>query len=114
MSQVIHDYVRDMQTRVRRDPSSVTLLRAVFLKLSSVLDVPLVRITQASSPDAVSVAQYYSAELVSLVRHILQVVPATVFEILHGMIALQTSKMKPLPIKLELANLKDLAQLTQR
>lgn len=40
-------------------PSSQPL-RALFLKLTSVLDVPLVRITQAGSRDTESVAHYYS------------------------------------------------------
>lgn len=44
--QCITDYVEEMQARVKRDPSCVVLLRAVFLKLTSVLDSPLVRISQ--------------------------------------------------------------------
>jgi len=43
------------------DPSSVIMLRSTFLKLSSILDLPLVRINQAKSPDLFSVSQYFSS-----------------------------------------------------
>jgi len=42
------------------DPSTVIKLRAMFLKLASILDLPLVRISQAQSKDIQSVAEYYS------------------------------------------------------
>lgn len=41
-------------------PPPLQPLRALFLKLTSVLDTPLVRITQAGSKDTESVAHYYS------------------------------------------------------
>ena len=43
-----------------RDPGTVIKLRAMFLKLASILDLPLVRISQAQSKDINSVAEYYS------------------------------------------------------
>ena len=43
------------------------------LQLASALDLPLMRIGQASSPDIMSVSQYYSGELVAYVRKVLQV-----------------------------------------
>lgn len=36
------------------------------------MDLPLVRIGQANSPDLVSVSQYYSGELVAYVRKVRQ------------------------------------------
>ena len=45
---------------VIRDPGTVIKLRAMFLKLASILDLPLVRISQAQSKDINSVAEYYS------------------------------------------------------
>ena len=39
--------------------------------MASALDLPLVRIGQANSPDLVSVSQYYSGELVSYVRKVM-------------------------------------------
>eukprot|EP01051_Picozoa_sp_SAG22_P015169 SAG22_NODE_1947_length_3277_cov_1.880743_5_plen_44_part_00 len=37
------------------------------------LELPLIRIVQAGSDDAESVAQYYSSELVKYIRRVLQV-----------------------------------------
>ena len=42
----------------------VIQLRSVFLKLVSILDLPLMRINQAGSADLISVSEYYSTELV--------------------------------------------------
>lgn len=39
-------------------------------QLASALDLPLLRINQANSPDLLSVSQYYSGELVSYVRKV--------------------------------------------
>ena len=38
--------------------------------MASALDLPLVRIGEANSPDLVSVSQYYSGELVAYVRKV--------------------------------------------
>ena len=56
--------------RLQEDPNSVLLLRATFLKLVSIIDLPLVRINQCGSKDVVSVAGYYSGELVAFVRKV--------------------------------------------
>lgn len=69
---VINDYTDLMRARIQRDPFCVLKLRATFLKLVSILHTPLVRIHEASSPDLESVSQYYSSELVSYVRSVLQ------------------------------------------
>ena len=68
-----YSYTRYMQQGIKKDPSLVTKLRATFLKLASALDLPLMRVNQANSPDLVSVSQYYSSELVAYVRVVLQV-----------------------------------------
>jgi WASH complex subunit strumpellin len=100
--------------RVHRDPTSVVLLRATFLKTASILDVPLVRITAIDSPDAVSVAEYYSGELVEFVRLVLEIIPISVFHVLKQIVRIQTHQMKPIPIRLEAKDLKDFAQLDMR
>lgn len=76
---IIESYTGHMQTALRKDPTLVGRLRATFLKLSSALDMPLMRINQARSADLVSVSQYYSTELVSYVRHVLHVIPESMF-----------------------------------
>lgn len=112
--ELIRDYVADMHERIRGDPTSVAVLRALFLKLTSVLNTPLVRITQAASRDEESVAQFYSGELVAFLRRVLEVIPVIVFSTLEGVIRLQTQEMKPLPVRFEVAALRDLAQADAR
>jgi len=73
--EIVNDYIHSFHERVRRDPRSVVLLRATFLKLVSILDVPLTRVLASESPDFESVADYYSGELVALVRRVLEVIP---------------------------------------
>jgi WASH complex subunit strumpellin len=80
---VVNDYVPRMQELLRRcaiarflcadagavltamgrgrDAFATVLLRSAFLKLVSVLDLPLVRINQAKSPDIVSVSEFFSS-----------------------------------------------------
>jgi WASH complex subunit strumpellin len=68
-------YTPHLHRRLKANPSMCLLLRATFQKMSSVLSLPLVRILQAGSKDDVSVAEYFSAELVAYVREVLQVIP---------------------------------------
>lgn len=70
------------------------------MKLSSALDLPLVRINQANSPDLESVSQHYSSELVLYIRKVLQIIPATMFQLMERIIDLQTNRIKELPTKL--------------
>jgi len=105
--------------------------------LASILAVPLVRITQADSKDAVSVAEYYSSALVSYVRkvscyqivylpsgapinlcssvQVLEIIPRSVFYLLDQITQLQaSSRLTKMPMKVERASLKDFAQLEER
>jgi len=84
------------------------------VKLSSILDVPLTRINEVNSADVVSVAQFYSTELVDFMRRVLDIIPRSVFEILQKIIKIQTSQLKPLPVKFESQYLKEYAQLDER
>ena len=112
--EIMDDYREVIHARIRKDPQAVNSLRAVFIKLSSILDIPMVRITQANSPDTDSVAAYYSNELMRYVRRVLEVIPQTVFRILAQLIDLQTGELKPLPIKIETQALAQCAQMEQR
>uniref|UniRef100_A0A8C9F6P8 WASH complex subunit 5 n=1 Tax=Pavo cristatus TaxID=9049 RepID=A0A8C9F6P8_PAVCR len=95
-------------------PSMVTKLRATFLKLASALDLPLLRINQANSPDLLSVSQYYSGELVSYVRKVLQIIPESMFTSLLKIIKLQTHDIIEVPTRLDKDKLRDYAQLGPR
>eukprot|EP01116_Phalansterium_solitarium_P008575 TRINITY_DN22505_c0_g1_i1.p1 TRINITY_DN22505_c0_g1~~TRINITY_DN22505_c0_g1_i1.p1 ORF type:complete len:1148 (-),score=576.86 TRINITY_DN22505_c0_g1_i1:152-3595(-) len=112
--QIINDYVDIMQVRIRRDPSSVIKLRATFLKLCSILQLPLIRINQCRSPDLVSVSEYYSGELVAFVRKVLEIVPRSMFLILAKIIELQTTRIRELPAKIDKEQLLEAGQMSDR
>eukprot|EP00471_Norrisiella_sphaerica_P000575 CAMPEP_0184482552 /NCGR_PEP_ID=MMETSP0113_2-20130426/4111_1 /TAXON_ID=91329 /ORGANISM="Norrisiella sphaerica, Strain BC52" /LENGTH=1139 /DNA_ID=CAMNT_0026862353 /DNA_START=88 /DNA_END=3507 /DNA_ORIENTATION=+ len=112
--EVINDYTSHLHHRIKSKPSTVLLLRATFLKLSSILSLPLVRITQCGSKDDISVAEYYSRNLVRYIRKVLEVVPKSVFNTLALIIDLLTHKMKPVPTKIERLHLQNYAQLNER
>lgn len=58
--QLLDGYVDAIQALIHRDPRAVIRLRSLFVKTASVMDLPLLRINQAQSPDLVSVSQFYS------------------------------------------------------
>ena len=72
------------------------------------------RITQANSADFSSVTQYYSRELVSYVRKVLQIIPTSMFSLLARIISIQTNKLREVPTLLDKEKLKDFSQLDQR
>ncbi|XP_051878865.1 WASH complex subunit 5 [Pristis pectinata] len=112
--QLIDSYTSIMQEGIRASPSMVTKLKATFLKLASALDLPLMRINQANSPDLLSVSQYYSGELVAYVRKVLQIIPESMFRSLAKIIKLQTHNIMEVPTRLDKDKLKDYAQLDAR
>nr|XP_028591994.1 WASH complex subunit 5 [Podarcis muralis]XP_028591995.1 WASH complex subunit 5 [Podarcis muralis] len=112
--QLIDSFTSIMQESIRANPSMVTKLRATFLKLASALDMPLLRINQANSPDLLSVSQYYSGELVSYVRKVLQIIPESMFTSLLKIIKLQTHDIIEVPTRLDKDKLRDYAQLVPR
>lgn len=111
---IMDSYTLYMQQGIKKDPSLVIKLRATFLKMASALDLPLLRINQAGSSDLVSVSQYYSSELVSYVRKVLQIIPQTMFSLLAKIIQLLTNQIKEVPTRLEKEKMKEFAQLDER
>ncbi|CAB4023119.1 WASH complex subunit strumpellin, partial [Paramuricea clavata] len=111
---IIDSYTGNMQSGIKKSPSLVRKLRATFLKMASALDLPLVRIGQANSPDLVSVSQYYSGELVNYVRKVLQIIPESMFGLLAQIIQILSNKMKEVPTRLEKEKLREYAQLDER
>ena len=112
--QLIRTFIPSMQQQIKISPISVIMLRSTFLKLSSILDLPLVRINMAKSPDFISVSEYFSSELVKFVRRVLSIVPESMFAILNEIIQLQTHEMIELPTKIEKEKFRDFAQLELR
>ncbi len=111
---IIDDFTQQMQQLIKNRPSLVIKLRATFLKLASSLDLPLERIIQANSSELVSVTQFYSNELVSYVRKVLQIIPESMFNLLARIIYIQTNELKEVPTRLDKDKLKEYAQLEQR
>mmetsp|Transcript_31838 Transcript_31838/g.68846 ORF Transcript_31838/g.68846 Transcript_31838/m.68846 type:complete len:628 (+) Transcript_31838:500-2383(+) len=112
--QLIREFVPRMQEQIKKDPSSVIMLRSTFLKLSSILDLPLVRINQAKSPDLISVSEYYSTELVKFVRKVLDIVPRSMFVILNEIIDIETNQLPVLSAKIEKETIGNTAKLPVR
>lgn len=48
----LQDYIRLMQKEIRKSPGIALLLKNTFMKLSSILNIPMVRLISAGSPDA--------------------------------------------------------------
>lgn len=111
---IIDSYTEHMQRAIGADPALVGRLRATFLKLSSALDLPLMRINQARSADLLSVSQHYSTELVSYIRHVLHIIPQTMFGLVEKIVHLQTNVIKEIPVRLDKDKLKEYAQLDHR
>jgi len=78
------------------------------------MDIPLMRMGQARSPDLQRVSAFYSMELVTFVQTVLQIIPETVFSILHQIIALQINCIKEIPTRLDKGKVREYAQLEQR
>jgi WASH complex subunit strumpellin len=111
---LIESYTPYMQKGIQVDPYLVIKLRATFLQLSSGMELPLFRISQAKSKDLKSVSAYYSQQLVAYVRRVLQIIPRNMFKILGEIINILTSKMMEVPIKLDKEKMKELSQLELR
>ena len=110
---IVDQFTKIMQASIKKDAYHVAKLRTVFLKLASGLELPLLRINQAHSPDFISVSSYYSGELVTYIREVMQIIPETMFSLLAKLITLQTN-MKEIPTRLDKDKIKDFAQLNER
>lgn len=112
--------VKEIQSIIKRHPALAVQMRAVFVKLSSVLELPCSRIDQAASYDRrlvvalESTSEYYSAELVAFVRRVLHVIPLSIFEELRKVMTLVTSDLRECPSKLTRQELNEYSQLRTR
>lgn len=114
-TRLINLYTPLIHQKIAQQPTVCLSLRNIFQKLSCLLNKPLVRILQAQSDDDISVAQYYSNELVCYVNRVLDVVPLTVFKLLdHISNTMDSLQSRALPLKIERRNIQSLAQLGDR
>lgn len=118
--EIIDNYTSFMQVGIKADPSLIVKLRSTFLKLASALELPLERIALAkgtglkSGDDFANVSQHYSSELVTYVRKVLQIIPESMFQVLHQIITMQRDLVKEVPVRLNKEDLKEYAQLDER
>ncbi|XP_025270593.1 WASH complex subunit 5 [Camponotus floridanus] len=111
---IMESFIDVMQESIKENPPTVIKLKALFLKMASALETPLLRVNQARSADLSSVSQYYSRELEGYARRVLQIIPETVFGLLAEIVHLETNAFKEIPTKLPKDKLKDYAQLAER
>lgn len=111
---VMESFIPIMQENIKEKPLTVIKLKALFLKMASALETPLLRVNQARSADLSSVSQYYSRELESFARQVLQIIPETVFGILAEIVHLETNFFTDIPTKLYKDKMKDYGQLNER
>eukprot|EP01083_Nonionella_stella_P102334 291036_1 len=111
---VISSYMKLMQKYICDDPKVVLELRAIFLKMVSILDLPLNRIHQCGSQDLLSVSAYYSSKLVVFVRRVLDIVPRSMFDMLSAIAAVRRTQLHVIPLKFERRNLRNHSKLEAR
>lgn len=105
-----------MQKMIKDNPFKVYCIESIFLKLASSFDLCLLRLRQNNSKDDLtSVTQYYSRQLISYMRDVLHIIPASILELVSSIISIQTKYfMYDMPAKISLDNLKDYSLPEQR
>lgn len=112
---LIEDFTDVIHKSIQKSPNILIRLRALFIKISSALEIPLLRINQCGgAEELVDITKYYSNELVKYVRRIVQIIPHSIFNILKTIIELQTNHLKELPERLEKDKIREYAQLDDR
>ncbi|KAK9117727.1 hypothetical protein Sjap_016674 [Stephania japonica] len=92
----VGDFVGKLFKIIEQDSTILFNLRPLFLKFHSVLDAPLLRLSQSQSPDLPFVLSYYSSQYRALIYAILEVMPAMLFRMLTDDVAqaLQSSQLQ--------------------
>ena len=104
-------FTNQMQQIIKEDPLKVYGIKSVFLKYASAFDSHLIRIQQINAKtDLISVSQYYSSKIVTYIRDVLHIIPATILELMSLIVSIQTEDaISNMPSKIQLDNLKDFA-----
>ena len=100
-------YLPILREVISDDPNTVLMLRTVFLKMSTIMDTPLLHISNAESSDFDSVANYYSTQLLDYVQRVLQVIPVKIFEELEFVSSLMANQIKDFEVKVSKEFLKE-------
>jgi len=110
----IEDFVPIIQRQISQKPDTVLLLKTVFSKLASIMNVPLKRIIEYNSEDMRSVAKYSSGELVKFVKRTLSIIPTNIFDKLQEISAILTKNVKEMETKMLKETLKEVACFDDR
>lgn len=112
---LIDDFTGIIHQSIQKSPNILIRLRALFIKISSALEIPLLRINQCGfGEELLSITRYYSNEVVNYVRKIVQIIPHSIFNLLKSIIELQTNHLKELPERLEKDKAREYAQFDER
>lgn len=111
---VIDGYLEQLQGRIKDKPRTVLKIKTLFMKLASIMNLPLGRMMEAGSDDIENIAMFYSTELVRFVKNVLQVIPTSIFANLEEISELLTTKIRDFPVKLSKEELKDYTEFENR
>lgn len=111
---VIDGYLSQLQAKIKEKPRTVLLIKTLFMKLASIMNLPLGRIMEASSEDIENIAKFYSSELVKFVKKVLQVIPTSIFANLEEISQILTTKIRDFPVKLSKEELKEYTEFENR
>lgn len=100
-------YLENLQSRIKDKPRTVLLIKTLFMKQASIMNLPLGRMMETNSEDIENIATYYSNELVKFVKKVLQVIPTSIFENLEAISDILTTKIQDFPVKLSKEELKE-------
>ncbi|XP_043695322.1 WASH complex subunit 5-like isoform X3 [Telopea speciosissima] len=111
----VRSFGKKLWKKIEQDSSVVLNLPSFFLKFQSMLDAPLLRISQNCSPDLSSVSAYYSSEYLTHICAVLEIIPVMLFRILDD-VASTFQALQPFHLlnRIEKDRLQDFMQLDQQ
>ncbi|PBJ73549.1 hypothetical protein BCY84_14619 [Trypanosoma cruzi cruzi] len=113
-------FVNAIQMKIKQRPDLAVQMRAVFVKLASMLELPCNRIDQGAQNDARLLAalettsEYYSGDLVAFARGVLHIIPTSIFDVLREIMEILTNDLRECPTKLLRKEMKNESQLDIR
>ena len=110
----LENYTIHLRERVLQDPKSVGYLRGLFLKMSSILTWPTLRLEQNKAEDYDIVSKYYASLLVAFVKGILDIIPLSIFSTLTKIVDMNENGLMSLPGKVQIMTLENYAQNEKR
>jgi len=112
--EVVHDYIDSIHEHIRSDPYKAISLRALFLKLSDVVEVPIFRMKQSNATTITKTTNFYTDRLTSFIKEVLEVIPKSLFSIILEIIKLKEQTLRRLPVKIQVDSLNDYSQIDER